>query len=283
MRGLAVIRATEADRAEIEAFLTPRAPFAMFPLSNLADHGMAGGDARAMRFWVARRAGEITDALGLTEAGMAMPCLPGRDFAAAAEAVRGETFTGIIGPRDQARGLETAAGLASGPRTLDHDEPHFLLDLDRMRVPDGPGTLRALGDMPEEIIRDWMADYQRGTLNTPADKVTERVADWHDRCVQSGRQVVLAEGDTPLAMTGFNACLPQIVQIGGVYTPRPLRGRGHARRAVALHLARARGQGVRQATLFAANDMAIRAYRSLGFRQVGEWTLLLFDGPQVAG
>jgi RimJ/RimL family protein N-acetyltransferase len=280
---LAVIRATEADRAEIEAFLTPRAAFAMFPLSNLADHGMAGGDARAMRFWVARRAGEITDVLGLTEAGMAMPCLPGGDFAAAAEAVRGETVTGIIGPRDQARGLEEAAGLAAGPRTLDHDEPHFLLDLDRMRLPDGPGALRALGDMPEKIIRDWMADYQQGTLKTPADKVAERVADWYDRCLRSGRQVVLAEGDTPLAMTGFNACLPQIVQIGGVYTPPALRGRGHARRAVALHLARARDQGVRQATLFAANDMAMRAYRSLGFRQVGEWTLLMFDGPQVAG
>ncbi len=90
------------------------------------------------------------------------------------------------------------------------------------------------------------------------------------------------DGDTPLAMTGFNARLPDIVQVGGVYTPPDLRGRGHARRAVALHLAAARDAGIRRATLFSGSDMASRAYRSIGFRQIGDWTLLIFRNKEVA-
>ena len=59
------------------------------------------------------------------------------------------------------------------------------------------------------------------------------------------------------------------------------RGRGHARRAVALHLSQAREEGVRRATLFSANEYASRAYQAIGFEHIGEWTLCIFEGPQV--
>jgi predicted GNAT family acetyltransferase len=84
------------------------------------------------------------------------------------------------------------------------------------------------------------------------------------------------EGDVPLAMTSLHADLPRIMQVGGVYTPPDLRNKGHARRAVGLHLAQARAAGVGQATLFAAGPAAVRAYQALGFRRVGLWTLCLF-------
>jgi predicted GNAT family acetyltransferase len=80
-------------------------------------------------------------------------------------------------------------------------------------------------------------------------------------------------------MTGFNATLPEIVQIGGVYTPADLRGRGYARRAVALHLAEARGKGTARAVLFAANDAAARAYRAIGFQPAVPFTLFLLSTP----
>jgi len=38
-----MIRATETDRPAIEAFLNAHAATSMFPLSNLANHGMNGG------------------------------------------------------------------------------------------------------------------------------------------------------------------------------------------------------------------------------------------------
>jgi predicted GNAT family acetyltransferase len=83
-----------------------------------------------------------------------------------------------------------------------------------------------------------------------------------------------------VAGTGFNARLPGIVQVGGVWVPPPLRRQGLARGAVALHLLEARTEGVGRAILFSASDHAARAYRSLGFREIGRFTLLLFREPQ---
>jgi predicted GNAT family acetyltransferase len=80
-------------------------------------------------------------------------------------------------------------------------------------------------------------------------------------------------------VAGFNATLPEIVQIGGVYTPAALRGKGYARRAVALHLAEARAAGVARAVLFAANDAAARAYQAIGFRRADPFTLFLLATP----
>lgn len=82
-------------------------------------------------------------------------------------------------------------------------------------------------------------------------------------------------------MTGVNAALPDIVQVGGVWTPPALRGRGHARRAVGLHLAELRDTGVGAATLFASGEQAVRAYKALGFERIGTISLVLFAGPAV--
>ena len=213
---------------------------------------------------------------------MVMPFLPSGDFAAAARALRGREVAGIVGRRDWVRGLEAALGLA-GPRSLDHDEPQFSLDLDAMTVPDGPGRIVPMAEAPVAVIKAWMLDYQLATLHTPADRAGQLVKDSYDVYCEQRSHVVLMAGDRPLAMTGFNAQLPHIVQVGGVYTPPDLRGRGHARRALALHLREARAAGVSRATLFSASDMAARAYQAIGFRQVGAWTLLLLQDKERVG
>ena len=91
---------------------------------------------------------------------------------------------------------------------------------------------------------------------------------------------VLMEDGEPLCITGFNAQLSRIVQVGGVFTPPERRGRGLARRAVALHLAEARARGVVAATLFSASEAASKAYVSIGFAEVGRFTLCLFNKPE---
>ena len=88
----------------------------------------------------------------------------------------------------------------------------------------------------------------------------------------------MAEGG-PVAMTNFNAVLPGIVQIGGVYTPPGLRGCGYARRAVALHLQDARDSGTSEAILFAASPAAARAYEAIGFGRIGDYRIVNFDPP----
>ncbi len=275
-------RAGVADLPAIRDFLAAHAEFVMFPLNNLGVYGFEGAHDYSVRFFVAEGDAGITDVLTLTRGGMAMPFLPTCRFAEAARALRGEQVTGIIGPRDHVRGVQAAMGLTDAPTLLNRDEPHFVLSLGQLRVPEGPGVLHPLTEAPQDVILAWMAAYEREALNAPPDEMVARAIHRYDSYRTRASHVVLMEDGVPLAMTGFNAQVPGMVQIGGVYTPPLLRGRGHARRALALHLEDARTRGIDRATLFAASDMAARAYRAIGFERIGAWCLLVFSGPQVA-
>ena len=78
-------------------------------------------------------------------------------------------------------------------------------------------------------------------------------------------------------MATHNARIPDMVQIGGVWTMPALRGQGLARAVVAGALLAARQDGVQSAVLFTGkqNEPARRAYRSLGFRIVTEYAIVL--------
>lgn len=271
------------DLPGIAAFWQARAETAMFPLNNLRRYGLAGEHPLSLRIWLQRDEGRITDVLALTRSGMVMPCFTTAAGEAAFRVLRGLEVIGIIGPQVAARGVEAAAGLIAAPRELDHDEPHFRLDLADMHLPDGPGELFSLDRSPEALIKTWMLDYQLKTLMADPELAPKRVDDDYARMLSLASHRVLMDGAEPLSMTGFNAALPDIVQIGGVYTPPELRGRGHARRAVALHLTEARAQGVQRATLFSASDRAARAYTAIGFERFGTWTTVLFQGAQRVG
>ncbi|KIQ70359.1 hypothetical protein Wenmar_00735 [Wenxinia marina DSM 24838] len=259
----------------IVAYLEGRMDSAMFPLGNLLDHGLGEDHPFAMTFWLE---GEpLACLLGQTAHGVLLPVLDDPGAAVAADI---RPPTGILGPTAQVRALESVFSLADAPRTLDHDEVHLSLALADLIVPDGPGVLRPMTEAPEEVLRGWMADYHRVALQTPEHLVHDNVDAWWARATREDTHRVLMDGTTPLAMTGVNARAPRMVQLGGVYTPPDLRGCGHARRAVALDLLAARERGVTGATLFASGAAAVRAYEAVGFRPVGSFTLLLFDGPQ---
>lgn len=272
--------ATDSDVPEIEEFLQRHVVQSMFPLANLKNFGLNGDNPRALNFWLSRREGRITDALCLTQEGMLMPQCPSMDWSDLIDVFRGRDLIGIIGPKDQVRSLQNALGLASVPTTLDQDEPQYELDLNDLIVPDGAGGIVPLADAdPDEMIA-WRTAYDIEALKTPASEAGEIAARDYAHYVAHKTHVVLMDDDQALCTTGFNARLKDIVQIGGVYTPPHLRGKGHARRAVALHLHQVKAQGVKRATLFSANEGASRAYKAIGFTYIGQWTLCLFDGKQ---
>lgn len=272
------VRATEADRPMIEAFLSARMATAMFPLANLKKHGMAGGHDRAMQFWVVRDGGVLTDVLAMTDGGMVMPNCP-TEVELAAQALAGQSIVGLLGPAEQCRVVHKGLGLRGVERILDRDEPQFSLTLDRLTLPDGIGELRPLTATPRAVLEEWILTYDMEALGSSLSAAKERAPETLERYIQNDSHRVLLDGDRCLAMTGFNAQVGSCVQIGGVFTPDDLRGNGHARRAVALHLAEAKAQGVTDATLFSANEAASRAYRSIGFEQFGEWTICLLKDP----
>lgn len=273
-------RATQGDLAEMEGFLRADLHRSMFPLANLADHGLDGEAPRSVHAWLRHGEAGVTDVLSITREGMVMPQCPTGGWEQAARALSRRTLIGFAGPAVQVHPLREALGLEGAPVLLDADEPQYLMDLAGLEVPEGPGTLVPLAEAPRGTVIDWLEAYRVEALGAAPDSARAEAEKVYDVFAAQGSHVVLMEGATPLALTGFNARLPEIVQIGGVYTPPELRGRHHARRAVALHLAEARERGVMQATLFASGPAACRSYESLGFRRTGEWTLCLYTEPQ---
>ena len=274
--------ATEADIPEIEAFLGPRAAQNMFPLNNLYQFGLDSDHGYAPNYWLVRASGRITDILTITNNGMVMPQCPSMDWPAYAEAFLDRDLTGVIGPAVQCRSFINAVGLDQVATNLNHDEPQYELDLANLVIPEGIGDIVPLADADKAEMIRWRYEYEIEALNTPTDEAMQVAEVDYASYVANRSHVTLMDGETALCTTGFNARLPDIVQIGGVYTPPELRQQGYARRAGALHLAQARDQGVSRATLFSANEYASRAYQAIGFTYVGQWTLCLFNGKHRA-
>ena len=274
-----------ADRNAVVAFLLGHVDGAMFPLSNLRNHGLALADfasdhLHAMRVWIMGPG--LRGIIGVTRQGMVMLMLPGGgDLAGLGAALQGMTLMGAVGPATHVRHVLGVLGLARRPTVLNNDEPGFTLDLTMLRVPAHPeAKLIAPGQDERARLVAFRTAYQVEVLGTDASKAAARAeVDIDGYLAQDSHRLLQVDGQ-PVAMTGFNATLPEIVQIGGVYTPLALRNRGYARLAVALHLQEVRRKGVTRAVLFAANAAAARAYQAIGFQPAAPVGLVLFDGVQ---
>lgn len=272
-------RATERDIPAIDAFLSARIETSMFPLSNLRRFGLGGDHPRGMNIWRDHGSGGV---LAVTNEGMVLPQLPDwTDWSHAAALLAGRPLIGCLGDADQVRALLAAGGLLDRTCNNNADEPLMALDLTAL----GPGSpktdLRPLVQAPRNLVEDWRADYHIHTLGTPPDQAPGLARRDIATYIASNTHHVLFIGDQPVTMTGFNAICGDTVQIGGVYTPPALRGRGHAGQAITAHLREARGEGKRRAILFAASEDAQRVYEKIGFRRIGTYTMCLFSAPEV--
>ncbi|MCA0273399.1 MAG: GNAT family N-acetyltransferase [Proteobacteria bacterium] len=278
--------AREDEAADIAAFLRGHVDQAMLPLANLTHHGMGSDGRYEMRFWLMGQGAGITAAVGLSAMRMLLPVLPGLGAEALAplkELLKGEDIAGINAPPEQAGALQTALGLSDNDAEHMADEPGFALDLADLILPDDPAlTLRPITETDLPLMIQWRAAYRGEVAGTPPKRREAAAREDIETYLARDSHRILERNGIPVATTGFNAELPEAVQIGGVYTPPELRSRGYARAAVALHLAEARQKGIRRAVLFAANDAAAKAYRAIGFQPHGRKALIFFrDGTRV--
>jgi len=186
-------------------------------------------------------------------------------------------------PADQVEAARAALGLNATHATSDKPEALYALDLQRLVV---PAALRDAGiecraPRPEErgALHAWGFAYDQETLGAPdTDEAQRRAADFMDARIDAGNAWVAVERDGRLvSFSSFNAALPDIVQLGGIYTPPELRGHGYAKAAVAHSLLVARERGVTRAILFTSNPSAARTYEAVGFERIGSYALVLFE------
>lgn len=277
-------KASQGDLQAIEAFLAPRVATSMFLSGNLRDHGLnASGNPKATTVWLSVQDGEVTGVFGLTETGYFMfeaPKFAPGDGPALRQALSGRQISSLTGEAGQAERLLMALELDREQIGFSDEEPHFSLQLRDLQMPSGGSTLRPMHAEDVPLITEWRHAYDKEIFgSTDLPEIRQRSTARAEALVDSGRGRILELGGLPVAMTAFNAVLPEAVQIGGVYTPPGQRSRGFARRAVALHLAEAHEEGVQQAILFASGAAAIRAYQKLGFERIGDYRIIEFDAP----
>lgn len=277
-------KAAQDDWPAIQAFLAPRAATSMFLSGNLRDHGLnSTGHPKATTVWLSEEGGGIRNVFGYAEAGYFVFEAPDftPDLAAPLRRIlAGRRLIGLNGELGQAQAVMAALGLAAGDAGAPMDLPHFRLALEQLEMPSGQAVIRPMeaGDIP--LLEEWRHGYDVeifGSADLPESR--SRSGTGVTDLAASGRGRILEADGCPVAMTAFNAVLPDIVQVGGVFTPPELRGRGFARRAVALHLAEARAAGVKEAILFASGSSASRAYEAIGFARIGSYRVLDFAKP----
>lgn len=194
--------------------------------------------------------------------------------------------TGLLGEWTQVLAARSALDLDDLPvRFLSHDDL-FALDLAQLVVPDalarGRVRMRVADAHDLDRITRWRSAYRVELLGHPADDPELDASSAAEMApLLAQRSCFLLEQDgAAVALSAFNAMLPDCVQIGGVYTPPALRGRGHARAVVAASLLAARDRGVARSILFTGRDNAFarRAYLALGYRTVGEYGICFLEG-----
>lgn len=274
------------DEAALETFLTQHADSSMFLRSNARAAGLEYHGQTLEADYVAAFVGyRIVAVAAHCWNGMVLVQAPEQVDAVARAAVErsGRAVTGISGPAGQVAAARTALGLDDRPTPKFGREELFALDLADLVVPapltDGRWTSRPPHDDELDLVIDWRVDFMIEALHHTAGAGLRDEAATLMRLVHERRSHwLLLDAGRSVAYSAFNARLPDIVQVGGVWVPVALRGRGYGRAVVAGSLLDARAQGASRAVLFAEREDAKRAYRGLGFTVVGEYGLLLFDG-----
>ncbi len=272
-------KAEDKDVETLSAFLAQYPDTSMFLRGNLYDHGLNSEHPHGTDYYLWEMGGALNAVFGITNHGFMMCQMPEPDVQAAHAFVRmleNRKMVGITGDAQQVPVVVDALGYAQERWRRAVDEPHYSLELSTLGGNLDVGKLQVPQPEHEEMLCDWFHRYELDTGLSTAGAAAQSVArDRAHRAIHNQRVRILVENGEACAMTAFNAALPDIVQVGGVYVPNALRNRRYGRRVVAAHLALARAQGVTRAVLFAASEAASRAYEGIGFQRIGSYRIQL--------
>jgi hypothetical protein len=273
-----------SDESRLETFLADHRDTSMFLRSNIRRSGLIFRPEPFHAVYVGSfRDGQITGVVAHAWNGMILLQAPEDTDQVAKACVKlsGRQVTGLTGPLEQVRRARAALGLTSTPAKLESDEWLYTLDLSNLIIPavllDRIVGCRRAQEEEYATLREWRFHYDIETLGSPAsDETRNRSSHFLDSQIAEGNVWVAVKEERPVSLSSFNATLPDIVQLGGIYTPPNLRGYGYAKVSVAGSLIAARERGASRAVLFTSNPSAARSYEGVGFKRTGDYGLVLF-------
>ncbi len=200
-----------------------------------------------------------------------------------AVSLSGQRVAGILGPHAEVVRVRDALGLAAARTRFASKEILFSLALEDLVPPpalaNGTLVVRAPEAAEMDALVTWRMHYSAETMGM-TDTAENRAdqARYLEAYQEKRHHHVAALDGERVAYSAFNAAVADLVQIGGVWTPAALRGRGYARCVVAGSLQDARNRGVRRAILFTdeRNLPAQRSYLAVGFRPIGDYGIVFF-------
>jgi GNAT superfamily N-acetyltransferase len=272
------------DEVRLEAFLVQHRDGSVFLRSNARNGGLRYEGKPEQATYVATLRGDcVTGVVALAWNGMLLVQAPDGVEALARRcvALSGREATGVSGPGAQVEQAIDVLGLRSRVALTKENERLFAVDLTDVSVPDAlsSGAVVCRPPIAAELplLYEWRAAYNVETLGAePGDANLAGAKSFLDRQIARGDAWVVVTGGELVSLSAFNASLPDIVQLGGIYTPPLLRGRGWGRVGVAAALLAARDRGAERAVLFTNNPAAVRCYESVGFRRIADYGLVLF-------
>jgi uncharacterized protein len=273
------------DADALEAFLAPRLESSMFLIGNLRAAGLQDhGAPYEGTYAAAYEQGQMVAVAAHYWNGSLVLQAPAHvgPLCKAAAVASGRPVRGFIGPAAQVEQAMEALDIPAANAQLDERETLYSLALPELQVPEplatGQVRGRRAGRDHVELVTEWRVAFSLESLgDEDSPRLWEHVRASVRRGVSEGRIWVLEEAGLPVSTSGFNAAIREAVQIGGVWTPPALRGRGYGRAVVAASLLSARAEGVGRAVLFTGLDNvpARRAYVALGFQPLGDYRLVL--------
>ncbi len=195
-----------------------------------------------------------------------------------------QPLAGFFGPADQAQNVIDMLGMGDAVFTINACDAFYRLDLANLIVPQNARSDSFQMVDAERIDRNtllrWLRAYEieaLGGQDTPA--LDSRVAGRLVHALNDRNMWALIVDGVAVSLSGFNAELPDMVQVGPVWTPTEHRSNGYARILVAKTLLAARARGVTHAVLSTDSPAAARAYEAIGFSHCGSYRIALSGSP----
>ena len=190
----------------------------------------------------------------------------------------GRTLFAIVGPFSQVE--EAHLGLGVHPTTKPAKDGLFALTISAMISPvlvSASLVCRRAQSEDLALLLAWRIQYEMESTGLPD---TESSRDFAKNGIMGhvdrGEAFILEVDGQPVSTCTRNARTTEAIQIGGVWTPPDLRNRRYGRAVVAGLLTEAAKHGVTRAVLFTDDPAARRSYEALGFRQIGDFGIVIY-------
>lgn len=276
----------KGDEALLEQFLKQHAETSMFLRSNLQHSGLGYQDSPYHGDYVAsfNSHNQINGVIAHFWNGNIMMQTED-DFILDAllthvKATISRPIAGVLGPGVQAQRVIEQMQIQRDRFAINRDEGLYSVKLSELKAISHPEQHKMqmveANKISSETLIQWLKDYHIEALGgEDNDALKQQVRDKVSHLTRGMDCWVLCLDGEPRSLVAFNARLPDIVQLGPVWTPVIYRNKGYARMLVLLALKQAQTEGVMQSILFTDNPPAVRAYEALGFKLCDSFRLAL--------